>query len=116
MKRILIATLMCAAAMMPAAGTALADNVHQATGVKGQPDVGGSIVNCGQPLNGTGQVLVTSTGNSNPTNSGSPFTSNPNGSNAANHYAGSQPQNSRNPKSISQYDVACFQATTHVNR
>jgi hypothetical protein len=28
-------------------------------------------------------------------------------------YAGSQPQNSNNPKSVSQYDVACFQATSH---
>jgi len=26
-------------------------------------------------------------------------------------YAGSQPQNSNNPKSVSQYDVACFQAS-----
>ncbi len=25
------------------------------------------------------------------------------------HYAGSQPQNSTNPKSVAQYDVACFQ-------
>ncbi|MEA2657226.1 MAG: hypothetical protein QOI23_2591 [Chloroflexota bacterium] len=43
----------------------------------------------------------------------------PNGFNTAgfNHattvYAGSQPQNSRNPKSVSQYDVACFQAASH---
>ena|SRR2546430_4063967 len=29
------------------------------------------------------------------------------------HYAGSQPQNSVNPKSVSQYDVACFQAGQH---
>ena len=28
-------------------------------------------------------------------------------------YAGTQPQNSTNPKSISQYDVACFQVSTH---
>jgi hypothetical protein len=28
-------------------------------------------------------------------------------------YAGSQPQNSSNPKSVSQYDVACFQASEH---
>jgi hypothetical protein len=28
-------------------------------------------------------------------------------------YAGSQPQNSKNPKSVSQYDVACFQAASH---
>jgi hypothetical protein len=26
-------------------------------------------------------------------------------------YAGTQPQNSNNPKSVSQYDVACFQNT-----
>jgi hypothetical protein len=28
-------------------------------------------------------------------------------------YAGEQPQNSRNPKSVSQYDVACFQQPSH---
>jgi hypothetical protein len=28
-------------------------------------------------------------------------------------YAGTQPQNSNNPKSVSQYDVACFQAASH---
>lgn len=28
-------------------------------------------------------------------------------------YAGSQPQNSNNPKSVSQYDVACFQTNQH---
>jgi hypothetical protein len=33
--------------------------------------------------------------------------------NAEAHYAGSQPQNSNNPKSVSQYDVACFQAGQH---
>ena len=29
--------------------------------------------------------------------------------NAETHYAGSAPQNSNNPKSVSQYDVACYQ-------
>ena len=29
------------------------------------------------------------------------------------HYAGNQPQNSVNPKSVSQYDVACYQAGQH---
>ena len=29
------------------------------------------------------------------------------------HYAGSQPQNSNNPNSVSQYDVACFQNSGH---
>jgi hypothetical protein len=28
-------------------------------------------------------------------------------------YAGTQPQNSTNPNSVSQYDVACFQVSTH---
>jgi hypothetical protein len=41
---------------------------------------------------------------------GSPF--NPVGQ-AGNVYAGNAPQNSINPKSVSQYDVACFQQTTH---
>jgi hypothetical protein len=29
-------------------------------------------------------------------------------------YAGTQPQNSKNPNSVAQYDVACFQQTTRV--
>jgi hypothetical protein len=33
--------------------------------------------------------------------------------NAENHYAGTQPQNSGNPDSVSQYDVACFQFSQH---
>jgi hypothetical protein len=32
---------------------------------------------------------------------------------AATHYAGEQPQNSKNPKSVSQYDVAGFQWCQH---
>jgi hypothetical protein len=28
-------------------------------------------------------------------------------------YAGEQPQNSKNPNSVSQYDVACFQGSSH---
>ncbi|MFF0435471.1 hypothetical protein ACFYU9_24990 [Streptomyces sp. NPDC004327] len=32
---------------------------------------------------------------------------------AGTKYAGTQPQNSVNPKSVSQYDVACFQVSTH---
>jgi hypothetical protein len=32
---------------------------------------------------------------------------------AGTHYAGNAPQNSTNPKSVSQYDVACFQQTSH---
>lgn len=33
--------------------------------------------------------------------------------NATTVYAGSQPQNSNNPSSVSQYDVACFQTSQH---
>ncbi len=35
---------------------------------------------------------------------------NPNGK-AGTVYAGTQPQNSKNPNSVAQYDVACFQQT-----
>ena len=31
-------------------------------------------------------------------------------------YAGAQDKNSKNPKSVSQYDVACFQAAQHSSR
>jgi hypothetical protein len=37
---------------------------------------------------------------------------NPNGV-AGTVYAGEQPQNSKNPHSVSQYDVACFQVAHH---
>lgn len=37
---------------------------------------------------------------------------NPNGK-AGTVYAGTQPQNSNNPMSVSQYDVACFQVSQH---
>jgi hypothetical protein len=37
---------------------------------------------------------------------------NPNGM-AGTVYAGQQPQNSNNPKSVSQYDVGCFQVSQH---
>ena len=38
---------------------------------------------------------------------------NENGGIAGSMYAGSQPQNSNNPASVSQYDVACFQVSQH---
>ena len=39
---------------------------------------------------------------------------NPNGV-AGQHYAGEQPQNSKNPHSVSQYDVACFQQSMRTS-
>jgi hypothetical protein len=115
MNRILAALVFSAAAMMPA-GSALADDVHLATNVSGQPDSGGSVVNCGSPLNGTGQTLASTPGNGSATFStslGSPYGTT---ALAGSMYAGSQPQNSNNPSSISQYDVSCFQATMHMSR
>jgi hypothetical protein len=38
---------------------------------------------------------------------------NENGGVAGSRYAGTQPQNSKNPKSVSQYDVACYQVSQH---
>ncbi len=32
---------------------------------------------------------------------------------AGNVYAGNQPQSQKNPKSVAQYDVACFQVSQH---
>ncbi|WP_327284010.1 hypothetical protein [Streptomyces sp. NBC_01205] len=32
---------------------------------------------------------------------------------AGTHYAGEQPQNSNNPRSVSQYDVACLNNASH---
>ena len=65
----------------------------------------------GQPS----QTCLSSTAPSEPGNAaaarGSAF--NENGGIAGSMYAGSQPQNSNNPKSVSQYDVACFQVSQH---
>ncbi len=65
---------------------------------------------------GTGQpsqTCLSSTAPNEPGNAasapGSAF--NENGGIAGSMYAGSQPQNSRNPTSVSQYDVACFQVS-----
>jgi hypothetical protein len=67
-----------------------------------------SIVRAGQP-NQECEDQPLRPGNSSSA-SGSAF--NPEGT-AGTHYAGEQPQNSINPKSVSQYDVACFQVSTH---
>ena len=63
----------------------------------------------GQP-NQSCQVTTVTPGNATSA-TGSAF--NPDG-NAGTHYAGQQPQNSKNPNSVAQYDVACFQQTRRV--
>lgn len=70
-------------------------NVHLVTGMTGQPN---------QTI-GTAQTGSVTPGKA-ATASGSAF--NPNGI-AGTVYAGNAPQNSSNPKSVSQYDVAGFQ-------
>ena len=77
------------------AGTALAANVHTVTGTTGQPSQTIGTAETGSATPGHASSAP-----------GSAF--NPDG-NAGTHYAGEQSQNSKNPKSVSQYDVAGFQ-------
>lgn len=91
----IVAPTMLGACLLTAPGLALAANVHVVTGMKGQPS---------QTI-GTSQTGSATPGHAS-TAPGSAF--NPSG-NAGTHYAGNQPQNSNNPKSVSQYDVAGFQ-------
>lgn len=72
---------------------------------------GGNPSGTGQPS----QTCLSSTAPSEPGQAanapGSAF--NENGGIAGSMYAGSQPQNSHNPNSVSQYDVACYQVSQH---
>jgi hypothetical protein len=95
MKHLLTPMMLGVSLLITSTGLALAGNVHTATGMKGQPSQ-----TIGTPQ--TGSVTPGHAG----TAPGSAF--NPDG-NAGTHYAGTQPQNSKNPKSVSQYDVAGFQ-------
>ncbi len=58
----------------------------------------------GQPKQSCGSASAPNTPGNAANAPGSAF--NPNG-NAGSHYAGTQPQNSRNTASVSQYDAAC---------
>lgn len=95
MKQFIEPTILGLSLLIASTGLAFAANVHTATGTTGQPNQ---------------TIGSTQTGNATPGNAanspGSAF--NPDG-NAGTHYAGTQPQNSNNPKSVSQYDVAGFQ-------
>lgn len=78
-------------------GLASAANPHGSSNPTGQPSQ-----SC--------QVTTVTPGNA-VSAPGSAF--NPNGT-AGTVYAGTQPQNSTNPNSVAQYDVACFQQTGRV--
>ena len=93
MRKLLVALTVLGVTAFSAAGVAFAADPHSISNPTGQPSQ-----SC--------QAEPNVPGGGNRANSpGSPFA----GASSANHYAGSQPQNSRNPKSVSQYDVACFQ-------
>jgi hypothetical protein len=63
----------------------------------------------GQPSQTCGSSTAPSTPGGSAAAPGSAF--NPDGI-AGTKYAGEQPQNSGNPQSVSQYDVACFQVSS----
>jgi hypothetical protein len=92
LRTLLTSTAMVAVLLLLLATTALADS----TGTPGQPGQ-----TCGDPN-------ATMTPGNAANAPGSAF--NPNGQ-AGSVYAGTQSQNSNNPHSVSQYDVACFQNT-----
>ena len=92
MKRFITIGVLVAALSIPFTSAAYADDPHS----------GGST---GQPSQSC-QSQPSSPGNSSSA-PGSPF----GGGTADSHYAGNQPQNSNNPNSVSQYDVACFQVS-----
>jgi hypothetical protein len=92
MSKVSIVILLLAVLMLGVIGTALADS----PGTQGQPNQ-----SCENPTTQTTPGQSSSA-------PGSAF--NPNGT-AGTVYAGEQPQNSNNPHSVSQYDVACFQGS-----
>ncbi|ENN85419.1 hypothetical protein RHSP_52509 [Rhizobium freirei PRF 81] len=101
MSRIYLSLIAGAILAVAPAMTVSAANVHTVTGTNGQPSQ-----TIGTPQ--TGNVTPGNASNA----PGSAF--NPSG-NAGTHYAGNQSQNSKNPKSVSQYDVAGFQQSHKPN-
>jgi hypothetical protein len=101
MKHLVMSMMFGVSLLITSTGAALALDVHRVTGTQGQPSQ-----TIGTPQTGS----VTPGNASNAT--GSAF--NPNGI-AGTHYAGNAPQNSTNPKSVSQYDVAGFQQSHKRN-
>jgi hypothetical protein len=121
MRRLFLAAVVAFAMTGTVAAPALADNFHTLTGAtSGQPDPMHNGIACGGTVtlaDGTVVTLASTPGggNSGTASKGTPF--NPNNTKV---YAGN-PGNPTtdpnspafNPKPVSQYDVACFQATMH---
>lgn len=95
MKHPLMSMTLGVSLLITSTGLALAGNVHDVTGTKGQPNQTIGSDQTGSATPGHASAAP-----------GSAF--NPNGVADA-KYAGTQDQNSKNPKSVSQYDVAGFQ-------
>lgn len=77
-------------------------------GVAGAADAAPNPSGSGQPSQTCGSDTATMTPGNSVSAPGSAF--NPDGQSGS-VYAGEQPQNSGNPASVSQYDVACFQVS-----
>jgi hypothetical protein len=101
MKNLITPMMLGVSLLITSTGLALAVDVHRVTETQGQPS---------QTI-GTPQTGSVTPGNASSA-PGSAF--NPNG-NAGTHYAGNAPQNSKNPKSVAQYDVAGFQQSHKPN-
>ena len=86
-----LASMVCIAAALILAAAASAANPH--SGGMGQPSQ-----SCQAEPTGPPGIVSTTNGFA---------------TRAVNVYAGSAPQNSNNPKSVSQYDVACFEVSKH---
>ena len=94
LRKLVLAITLSSALVLGGASAALADN---------PPGTGQPSQSCQNP------ATTTTPGNA-VSAPGSAF--NPSGV-AGTHYAGNAPQNSTNPNSVSQYDVACFQQSSH---
>ncbi len=94
LRKLVLAITLSSAIILAGASAVLADN---------PPGTGQPSQSCENPATTTTPGNATSA-------SGSAF--NPDGV-AGTHYAGNAPQNSTNPKSVSQYDMACFQQSSH---
>jgi len=90
---------------------AVAASAMLALGLAGPAVAGqGNPNETGQPSQSCGSATAPNTPGQSSSAPGSAF--NPAG-HAGTVYAGQQPQNSRNVHSVSQYDVACFQTSSH---
>jgi len=98
MKRVMAPLMIAACMLLPSAGAAWATDPH------------GPANPTGRPMQSCGSATAPNTPGKAASARGSAF--NPDGI-AGMHYAGQQPQNSKNPKSVAQYDVACFQVSQH---